>query len=278
MSRCLAAVVFVVVAMNMTACKIGKRPTRKEVTIEKKDSTVVAAPAPSVPAMPVITPEKRALIDNLMPIWANQISFNTFSGKAKMHYEGNGQKHEFTANFRIQKDQIIWVSVSAFLLPVARVYITPDSLQLVNYLNKEAFQMPIADANKLLPAPVDFQILQNFIVGNALKSVANATDATDFGGTWNLQTEAPGMIQQATYNKADTTMRALQIRTPDNNTQGVIQYGNYGAIAGRKFSDTRAVNLTNNGIQYYLDMNFNNVEFDQPLEFPFSIPKNYKIK
>jgi Domain of unknown function (DUF4292) len=272
----------VVLTMSMTACKIiGKRPARPQVTTQKNaDSVQVTAPVAATPeqAPATISLEKKQLINTLMPLWTKQIDFNTFSGKAKMHYEGKSQKNEFTAHIRISKDKVIWVSVTAFLIQVARVYITPDSIHVINYLNREAFVMPMADANKLLPAPVDFGILQNFIVGNALKSSTNATDATDFGGSWTLQVDEPGMMQQATYNKADSTMRTLQIRTPDNRTQGVIQYGNYEMIDERKFADNRAVNLNNNGEQYYMDMNFNNVEFNKQLDFPFSIPKNYKVK
>jgi hypothetical protein len=40
----------------------------------------------------------------------------------------------------------------------------------------------------------------------------------------------------------------------------------------------RAVNVVNGGEMYYLDMDFNKAEFNQPVDFPFSIPKNYKLK
>jgi hypothetical protein len=275
MNKHFAAAILIACTMSMAACKIGKKPTRKQVTIEKKADTLVAVE----PSKPTLSPEKLALVNALMPIWSRQINFATFSGKAKMRYEGRGQKHEFTAHFRIQKDRVIWITVTAFVLQVARVYITPDSIQFVNYLEREASRMPISEVSRLLPAPVDFYSLQNLIVGNALKtSGTNATDATDFGGTWSLQMEAPNMIQQATYNKADTSMRTLQIRTASGSTDGMIQYGNYGMVQGRKFAESRAINLVNNGERYYVDMNFNDVEFDKQLEFPFSIPKNYKIK
>ncbi|RYD56195.1 MAG: DUF4292 domain-containing protein [Sphingobacteriales bacterium] len=279
MTKHFAAALLVVFAMSMTACKIGKKPTRKAVTIEKKaDSAVVTVPVAD-PSKPALTLEKQALIDNLLPVWNKQIDFATFSGKSKMRYEGKGQKLDFTAHIRIQKDRVIWISVTAFLLQVARAYITPDSIMVVNYMEREASRMPISQVSKLLPAPVDFYSLQNLIVGNALKTSGTiATDATDFGGTWSLQMEAPNMIQQATYNKADTTMRSLQVRTSSGTTDGMIQYGNYAMIQGRKFADSRAINLVNNGERYYVDMNFNDVEFDKQLEFPFSIPKNYKIK
>lgn len=270
------------VLVNITACKTGKKPTRKKVTVDTtavaKADTVVVVP-PAVPAPPAINEEKKKLMADLLPLWNREINFTTFSAKSKTHYEGMGQKHDFTANIRIQKDKVIWVSVSAFLVSVARVYITPDSFKLINFLQKEATVMPLSEAQKVLPAPVDFSTLQNLIIGNVLNKNGNPTDATDFGGAFVLQMETPDIQQQATYNKADSNMRSLQMRTTQTDgTTGMIQLGNYKEIQGRRFAENRAVNLTNKGEQYYLDMDFNNVEFDQPIETPFSIPKNYTIK
>jgi hypothetical protein len=197
-----------------------------------------------------------------------------------MHYAGMGQKQEFTANIRIQKDKIIWVNVTALggIVNVARVYITPDSIFLINYLQREAHRMHISQANKLLPAPVDFNIMQNLILGNALSQAGQAMDARDFGGTLSIETEDGGIKQLVSYNKTDSTMRTLQMRTKNNQTEGMIQYGNYDLVSGRRFSTSRAVSLSNAGEPYYLDMNFNSAEFDQSTDFPFSIPKNYTLK
>ena len=139
--------------------------------------------------------------------------------------------------------------------------------------------MPLADAGKGLPAPVDFQILQNLIIGNVLRQAGKITDATDLGNLIALEVEEENVIQQITYNKADTTIKSLQLRSISGPLMtGLIQFGNYGSFNGKKFSMDRTVNVINGGDQYNLEMNFNNPTFDQPLELPFSMPRNYKRK
>ena len=58
---------------------------------------------------------------------------------------------------------------------------------------------------------------------------------------------------------------------------GMIQYGNYDKVGSKQFAISRAINIESNNQQHYLDMNFNNATFDEPLEFPFSIPSEYSL-
>lgn len=285
------SVVLIAITSILTSCQTNKQPVRKNVWFEKKyaikerfgantvdtpggvSGTVVAAPKEP-------NAQKQLLIASLTPLLQNEILYKTFSGKAKMHYSSNSQKQEFVAHIRISKDSVIWINVTAAagMVSVARVYITPDSLLLLNHLQKEVYKMAIADASKLLPIPVNFGLVQNLFIGNMLQKGGMPKDATDFGGTWTIDVEDAEMLQQIGFNKTDSTIRSLQMRSKDDAVQGMIQYGTYEYTDGRKFATERALNISNKGEPHYLDMSFNKVEFDQPIEVPFSIPKNYQLK
>lgn len=285
------SVVLIAITSILTSCQTNKQPVRKNVWFEKKyaikerygantvdtpggvSGTVVAAPKEP-------NAQKQLLIASLTPLLQNEILYKTFSGKAKMHYSSNSQKQEFVAHIRISKDSVIWINVTAAagMVSVARVYITPDSLLLLNHLQKEVYKMAIADASKLLPIPVNFGLVQNLFIGNMLQKGGMPKDATDFGGTWTIDVEDAEMLQQIGFNKTDSTIRSLQMRSKDDAVQGMIQYGTYENTDGRKFATERALNISNKGEPHYLDMSFNKVEFDQPIEVPFSIPKNYQLK
>lgn len=276
------------------SCQTQKKPTRKNVVITDAKHYGPATvdtlagkipPPPTVLEKPVITPPPAAgntaeIAAAIMPLLEKQVAFKTFSGKAKMHFKGLGQNHEFSANIRIKKDRAIWVNVTALggFLPVARILITPDSFQLINNLQKEAIKLPIADAVKVLPVPADFAMLQNLLIGNALKTTGKPVSASDQGGSLKLQVTTGNLVQEVTYNKADSNLRSLQMRTDDNRMEGMVQYDNYGEVSGRQFASSRAVNLNNAGEPYYLDMNFNNAEFDVEIDLPFSVPKSYTLK
>ena len=266
------------------SCILGRKMTHKravaDTTANKATDTAAVVLAPLMPA-PAANTDKKRLIDSLMPIWQKHFAYNTFVGKAKMHYAGGDMDQEFTANFRVKKDSVIWIAVTALggMLQIARAYITPDSLYLVNYIQKEAYRMPISQAAKLLPVPADFATLQNLIVGDVLDSTGNITDAANIGDVWSIQVDSKNYTQQITYNKADSTMRSGLLRTQGaDGVQANVQYSNYNITDDRHFAMDRNINIRHAGSLYVLEMSFVNANFNQPLEYPFSIPRNYTIK
>ena len=135
MNKLFLFIALLALAMYLPACHTGKKATRKK---RQTDSSIVSRP-PDTAAMPAntakITAEKRRLIDSLLPVWRHGIEYKTFAGKARMHYEAGDQKQDFTANIRVQKDNVIWVSATALggIVQVARSrpqplasLITPD--------------------------------------------------------------------------------------------------------------------------------------------------------
>ncbi len=191
----------------------------------------------------------RQLITQLTPIWEKRIAYNTFSGKAKMRFDGPDGKQEFTAHIRIRKDSVIWINVTAALggISVARVLITPDSFFLLNYLEKEITREPLSYAIKILPTRVDFSSLQNLITGEPLRD-GNIVSATDFGGSWTLQVEDSNYVQRIAYNKTDSTMRTGQLRTrKEGGPQAMSEYGDYMTTPNGRISTGRVVNIQQMG-------------------------------
>lgn len=293
MNKGVVFILFFIAMVGMLAsCKPGKKLARKNAKAE--DSTVVIAGTTDTVMVAVkdSLPEeheppifydvdKEKLINELVQLWQKQVQYNTFKGKAKMHYEGMGQSQDFSANFRLLKDSIIWVNISAIggIVNVARAYITPDSIRVINFLQKEAYCMPITDANKLLPASLDFKMLQNLIIGDIITRQGQPYNASDYDGTWTLEVSEPNMIQQVNYDKSDSTLQTLKLLSTgtESHMASVIQYSNYSVVDNRRFAGSRALNVNTDGQLHYLDMNFNNASFDVELTFPFTIPEKYTV-
>jgi len=266
-----------------SSCILFRKGKRPIVNIEQTRTDSLAIDTVTSDTVAVDLPNKptQDLIAALTPVWKAEQGFSTFNGKAKMHYEGRGQRQEFTTVFRVKRNEAIWASITALggIVQVARVLITNDSFKLINYLEKEVTIMALSDASKVLPAPADFNTLQNLILGGVLSTAGQATDAADLGNFLSLQVEEEKLVQQINFNRADTTINTLQLRSPGaGGPSGAISFSDYQNIGGRKFSMNRNINVVNSGEQHNLEMNFNKAEFDQPVDFPFSIPKNYKRK
>jgi hypothetical protein len=267
--------------ISFSSCGIFKKSLRKTITADTTISVLAVDSTKDMVTADMVDSSKLQLIGALTSVWQRPLSFTTFTGKAKMHYEGKGQKQDFTTIFRIKKDETIWATVIALggIVQVARVYITPDSLKLINYLDKEVTFMSLADASKVLPVPADFSSLQSLIIGTTLRTTGTPVDAADLGNILSLQISEDNFLQQINYNKADTTINTLQMHTRDESgPSGVMQFSDYQDVNGNRIPMKRALNVVNGGEMYYLDMDFNKAEFNQPIDFPFSIPKNYKHK
>jgi len=221
-------------------------------------------------------------INEINPIWKNRLSYRTFAGRAKVHYEGTDNNFDFTANFRMRKDSVIWIEISAQgalggLFRV-RILVTRDSLFMVNYIQREVTILSLLDAEKVLPSKVDFSSLQNLITGEPLREgVIKKVESSP--NTWMLRVEDTGYIQQITYSKADSNMISAVMNTlKPNGPSAKSEYSNYELSNNRRISKTRVLNLQNGADTYELDMEFQKIEFDEPLEYPFNIPKNFSVK
>ena len=281
MSRYLLGIVCLFVVMgSQSSCSVLKKIKFRRghktppVIIQAIDSTKLIA-------VDTVGEAREKLIETLMPLWNYEPEYSTFSSKAKIDFEGNGQKQDLIAHIRVRKDSVIWASVSAMggVIQVARVLITPDTIKMVDYLDKKAVVLPMSDAQKLLPAKADFNTIQHLILGTVLRKQGTVTGAYTNEQNMVLVVEDSNAIQQANFSLSDTSFTMLQMQSPnENGPVGVVLMSDYQIVDNRKFSTKRKIQIQNTNNQFLLGLDFNNVDFDKQLEFPFSIPKNYKRK
>src|SRR4026208_2558948 len=117
--------------INVIACRSTKTLHK---TMEKKDSVVVSTPRDSHADSVAFMQEVYKAVQG------HHISFNTFSGKIKVNFDDSrGKNNDFNAFIRIRKDSVIWVSINAALgIEAFRIMITPDSVKVLNKIDKEA--------------------------------------------------------------------------------------------------------------------------------------------
>lgn len=288
MNKCLSVILLIILSGYLSSCSLLKRKggTRKkhktsDSTLVKTDSFVFVQP-PLV-ELPIDTPAKqqaneetKATIARITPFWTNRIPYKTFSGKARIHVETPDAGNDFAAHFRVRKDSVIWVSVNLAGIPVARVFVTQDSIYLIDYYHKDAKILPLSQVAKILPAAVNFASLQNLVLGEPLCD-GEITDATEAGDSVSLNVADTAYLQRIVYNTADSAMRNELLTTRKPNGPVVhAEYSAYEMITNRKIATNRVLHVQNGDALYILEMNFSKMDFDEQLEYPFSIPKSYR--
>src|SRR5690349_17153389 len=100
----------------------------------------------------------------------NRIDFTSFSAKIKVDFEGaDGKKNDFNAIVRLQKDSAMWVSINALLgIEAFRVLITPDSVKVLNKLDKVLQLRSVSYLKEITKLPFTFKELQDLILGNPI--------------------------------------------------------------------------------------------------------------
>lgn len=101
----------------------------------------------------------------------NQFDFEWIGMKIDAESVTMGETQGFKATLRMRRDSVIWVSISPALgIEVFRILITPDSLSMISKIpdNKYAYQGRFDALSAMLGTDIDFDMLQNLLVGNAL--------------------------------------------------------------------------------------------------------------
>jgi hypothetical protein len=81
-------------------------------------------------------------------------------------YENSGNKTSFRASLSSENDKFIQLSISKLNLPVARILLTPDSVKMVNYLEKNYFLGDYSYIGQRLGATIDFQVVQSILTND----------------------------------------------------------------------------------------------------------------
>ncbi len=218
--------------------------------------------------------EAREIIKQLKK---NEIDFKTFSAKVKIDYEGDAISDQATANIRMQKDSVIWISLTGALgIEGFRLMVNKDSVKLMNKLEKKVQYRSISYLQELTEIPVDFYGLQDLIIGNPVfvdstiisyKKTDNEILILMAGNVFKNLLSISNPDLRIIHSKLDD-MHALKNRTCD------ITYGDYTQQDSIKFSTSRKITVAEKS-KLNIQLVFKQYEFNKTLSYPFTIPKNY---
>ena len=249
-----------------------------QTAISKKDTSVLAKSV----IIKDSSSDKSAAEEALSALNKNKIDFKTFSAKAKIQYEDhNGKQPDFNAFIRLQKDSILWVSISATFLGIEafRMYLTPDTLILLNKLDKTVEYHPFSYIESFAHIPMNFSLLQNILIGNP---VYEGDSIVSYRQTENhiLIGTVGAFFKNLTTLSADTD-HLEQIKLDDldinQNRTATLLYGDYAKNSGFDFATDREINVSEKS-KVDVSIQFKQYEFNKELSFPFAIPHNYKTK
>jgi hypothetical protein len=243
---------------------IACRAKKAIVSLPKQaDSTVVASTKKS---------------ENIKMLRANDLAFTTLSLKAKASLNINGNANNVTMNFRIQKDEKIWVSITAIAgIEVARALITPDSIKVRNNFQSVYLKKPFSYVHRYTNSQVDFSLLQAIFSGNTIAAFMKEDAVLEQeNGLWVLSGQQQDLAYRVLFN---TLLKAAEDNLNDVKTGRAlkVEYGAYQKVNAALFPSSIKINSMAGKQKLSIDLDFLKIESNVPLEFPFSVPVKYEV-
>lgn len=252
------------------------RSTKKiQTAIAKKDTVVRVTATPNTGKNDTV----QMIESTLRSIDSNRIHFRTFSAKVGVDYTGSdGKKYDVNANVRMYKDSAIWIAVNALLgIDAMRLYITKDSVKLLDKLNKTYTARSVDYLQEVTSLPLNLYNLQDLIIGNPVFLDSNIVSYSSGNGQISLLSLGEFFKNLITLNESDKTLvhSKLDDTDPARNRTADLTYSDYETKKGMPFSTQRRIVVAEKK-RLDIKLDFKQYDFNQDVSFPFSIPKNYE--
>nr|AOE12770.1 deoxyuridine 5'-triphosphate nucleotidohydrolase [uncultured bacterium] len=205
-----------------------------------------------------------------------QSNFTTLQGRLKVEMTQGDRSETHTLTLRMGYDNTIWINA---FLNMVRVKITPDRVRFYNKLDNTYFDGDYALINSFLGTDLQFENLQNLLLGEALFELeSNRFDKTAHPSSYMLTPKQSNELFDLIYliNPTYFKIDSQELRQPTKRNLLNITYQSYQKVDALVLPQKMIITATNSNEQTTLNLNLKSVILGQPLRFPFKIPKGYK--
>lgn len=274
MNRMVAGVICI--CMLATACRSTRKVQKIEQDIFKKDTAavVVIAEKPKVDSV--------ALVKDIMSkLVKHKIEYSSFNAKINVDYEGAETSQKMTAYLSMKKDSAIFIKIAVSPYGVVKnIFVNKDSLILITTKGDKSIQYQTLNYLKeSANIPFDFYTLQDILIGNPIFIDSNIVSYKS--GREQLLVFMTGNLFKNLVTLSNNDFKLLHSKLDDideqRNRTCDITLTDYVAVNGYQFATNRKISVSEKSkLDILLD--FKSYEFNAPLSYTFSIPKNYKVK
>lgn len=209
-------------------------------------------------------------------IQSNKIVYNTFSGKIEVDFSDGSKKVNANAHVRMQKDSLIWLSVTGPLgIEGLRLLISADSVKILDKQNKIYRARGISFLEEVTALPLDLATLQDLLIGNPIYFSSEILNYSKVDGKISLSHKGDYFHHLLLVSATDQSIESSNLRDIANSSRSaLITYADYERQKGNLFPQKRSITVIDT-VEMNIKLDYKQYEFNEKLSFPFSIPKNY---
>jgi hypothetical protein len=215
------------------------------------------------------------IIDNH---YKNKLNFNTLYIKSNVSYKDPNQSQNVTAEIKIKKNEIILVSIRILGITVAKALITPEKMQYYEKLNSSYFDGNYSTLSKLLGTELDFQKVQNLLLGEAFDNLKTGKyNFTLEDNKYKLASVSNSGISKTFYLSGDNYLvKKEEISQPGLERMLQIIYPARKSAEEYNLPSGISIEANQKSEKTIININYNSISFNEELSFPYSVPNSYE--
>ncbi|PCJ97673.1 MAG: deoxyuridine 5'-triphosphate nucleotidohydrolase [Flavobacteriaceae bacterium] len=209
--------------------------------------------------------------------YSSQLNYKTISGKMRIDYSDGVSSKGISVSLRMEKDKAIWFSAP---LGIVKVYITPDRVSFYNKMENQYFDGNFTYLSNLLGTELDFEKIQNLLLGHAIFDLRTEKYDTTISGDnkYELKPKEVRELFKTLFQiePQNFKMATQQIAQPWENRLLEIRYKTYQIIDKKVFPNEINIVAIQDDEQTTIEIEYRNIVFNRTMNFPYKIPKGFK--
>lgn len=211
--------------------------------------------------------------------YSNSFNQNTVESKLDVSYDDGKMSATVNVKLRMEKDKAIWLSATKLGFPLAKVLITPTKVSFYEKLKGTYFDGDFSLLNDFLGAELDFENVQNLLVGQAILNLKK--DKYNSKIEENSYELAPSKVNELFnllffINPTNFKINRQEIKNDEKKQLLSVKYAGYAKIQGADFPKGIDIRAIEKDKVTTINIEYSGVEFNNKLTFPFEIPEGYK--
>jgi len=202
--------------------------------------------------------------------------FNTLQAKVKIDMTQGEKVQGTTFNLRIEKDKVIWLSATFGL---ARLKITPETVQFYSKLTNEYFDGDYALISDFIGLEFDFQKLQNLLLGQAIYNLeSNPHEVSINKESYILKPKSSEALLDVLYlvHPEHFKLNSLELYQPENRRMLQVDYEAYQEVESQVLPKDIRIVAVDHSDEVRIEIAFKSITLNNELRFPFNIPAGFK--
>ncbi len=219
-------------------------------------------------------------------IITSEFKYNTFSAKLNVNLTNGTKSLNSRANIRIVKDRALQISVQPlFGVEMFRFYINPDTMMVVDRMNKRYVMESIVSLKETYPVGFDFYTMQSVFTNALFVSGKNQPELPDYRKFNYTRTSdlcyymtskdaESGIDYSFTVNGDDriTFTHLMQSQKKQSLQWG---YHNFTAKNDLVFPSKMNITLSSSSRKVNAELLFSDIVTNEPLQLTMSVPAGY---